>query len=191
MSTVRGGRHRLFHRLEDAANFEKNLKLNICDEYAQPVWLGENWSWAYDKCELVGVKYKLTMVKQWSYVVTWGRSPASTTRDNEEPQNDATERYAGWNNRWWFLRVASCYKLDRSRQRPRQKAEPKRKPNRRVRQLRPWSNWFIQLFLHVENMWMSSKIKSARLMDGFSHLLSPFFELLRVRELRLAVAKVF
>ena len=26
------------------------------------------------------------MVKQWSYVVTWGRSPASTTSDNEEPQ---------------------------------------------------------------------------------------------------------
>ena len=35
------------------------------------------------------------MVKQWSYVVTGGRSPASTTRDNEEPQNRAAQRNTG------------------------------------------------------------------------------------------------
>lgn len=71
------------------------------------------------------------------------------------------------------------------------KGKTKTRVNRRVGKLWSWK-WLIQCFLHVENIWMSSKIKSARLeMDGFSHLLSAFFELLRVKELRLAVAKVF
>ena len=74
----------LFHMYGRYCNTMKPYNNITCDEYAQPlvhlVKVGNE--------HIKGVPKKLLeiFVKLRSNVATWGRSPASTTNDNEEPQ---------------------------------------------------------------------------------------------------------
>ena len=73
-------------------------KIEKVDELRQVSSAG--WTWwkvavLIRYCELSGIAWKSTKVKQWSYVVNWGRSPASTARDNEPPQKARQGREHG------------------------------------------------------------------------------------------------